>query len=529
MSSAAALDDSTPIAAGMQEERASVTAWMGVAAGAIGSLMATLDISIVNASLPTIQGEIGASASEGTWVATAYLVAEIIVIPLTGWLERVFGLKRFLLGAAILFMVFSVICGLSTSLPMMIFGRIGQGFTGGAMIPTAMTIIATRLPRSQQPIGTAIFGSTVILGPVFGPLLGGWLTENFSWHYAFFINVPVGFALIVLLLVGLPDEDMQLDEFWGADWLGIAGMSLGLGGLTVVLEEGHREQWFESAEIIQLTILTAIGFILLALGQIYSKRPVIKLALLRNREFAAVFVLALILGAVLYGTSYVIPQFLAAIAGYNALQAGQVVFLSGVPALMMMPLIPLLIRYVDLRFAVGIGFAVMAMSCFLDVSLTALSTGSSFTESQLLRGFGQVMGMMFLNQAAISAVRPDEAGDASGLFNAARNLGGSIGLALLATMQDSRWEYHRWTLHSGLQANDVAVQEQVQAMSAQYGGGPEGLAAAYRMLDGMVTRDALVMAFNDEFFALTIGILAVVPLVLLLKPLPKGQVNMAMH
>ncbi|MBS0481032.1 MAG: DHA2 family efflux MFS transporter permease subunit [Proteobacteria bacterium] len=516
-------------AAGPVAERADLTAWLGVAAGAIGSLMATLDISIVNASLPTIQGEIGASASEGTWVATAYLVAEIVIIPLTGWLERVFGLKRFLLVAAVLFTAFSIMCGTAGTLSTMIIGRIGQGFTGGAMIPTAMTIIATRLPPSQQPIGTAMFGSTVILGPVLGPLVGGWLTENFSWHYAFFINVPVCAALVLLLLVGLPDEDMELDELVSADWLGILGMAMGLGGLTVVLEEGHREQWFESAMIWQLTVVTLIGFVFIAIGQFTARKPVIKLALLRNRTFAAVFVLALILGAVLYGTSYVIPQFLAAIANYNALQAGKVVFLSGVPALMMMPLIPLLLRFVDLRLAVGIGFATMALTCWIDASLTAQSSGSSFTESQLLRGFGQVMGMMFLNQAAISSVRIDEAGDASGLFNAARNLGGSIGLAVLATVQDSRLDFHHWMLNSAVQANAPAVQAYIGQQAARYGGGPEGLATAYRMFDQSVIRDAMVMAFNDEFLLLTVGILAVIPLVLLLKPLPKGQINMAMH
>ncbi|MBD3730948.1 MAG: multidrug efflux MFS transporter [Sphingomonadales bacterium] len=491
--------------------------------------MATLDISIVNASLPTIQGEIGASASEGTWVATAYLVAEIIVIPLTGWLERVFGLRRFLLVAAVLFTGFSILCGTSNSLTMMIIGRIGQGFTGGAMIPTAMTIIATRLPRSQQPIGTALFGSTVILGPVLGPVVGGWLTETFSWHYAFFVNVPICAGLIALLLVGLPDQEMELDELLSADWLGILGMALGLGGLTVVLEEGHREQWFQSTMIWQLTAVTILGFVLIGVGQLTAKKPVIKLALLRNRAFAAVFLLALIIGAVLYGVSYVIPQFLAAIADYNALQAGKVVFLSGVPALMMMPLIPVLLRAIDLRVAVGLGFVVMALSCWLDASLTAQSTGGAFTETQLLRGFGQVLGMMFLNQAAISSVAMEDAGDASGLFNAARNLGGSIGLALLATVQDSRLDFHHWTLHSSLQANDPAVQAYVQAQAAQFGGGPEGLAAAYRAIDLSILRDALVMAFNDEFFLLAIGIIAVLPLVLLLKPLPKGQINMAMH
>lgn len=510
-------------------ERADLTAWLGVAAGALGSLMATLDISIVNASLPTIQGEIGASASEGTWISTAYLVAEIVIIPLTAWLERVFGLRRFLLIASILFTGFSIMCGTSTTLTGMIIGRIGQGFTGGAMIPTAMTIIATRLPPSQQPIGTSLFGSTVILGPVLGPLAGGWLTENFSWHYAFFINVPVCLALMVLLLVGLADQKPKLEELIEADWLGIAGLALGLGGLTVVLEEGNREQWFESTLIWQLTAVTVLGFVLIGLGQLYARRPVIKLALLRNRTFAAVFVLALILGVVLYGTAYVIPQFLAAIAGYNAMQAGQVVFISGIPAMMMMPLFPILLSRFDLRLIVATGLLLMMASCYIDTSLTADSTGSDFVDSQLLRGLGQVLSMMFLNQAAIAAVRPDEAGDASGLFNAARNLGGSIGLALLATVQERRLDYHHWTLNSTLGNNDLAVQDWVSSTSATFGGGPDGLAAAIRQIDNTVLREAMVMAFNDDFMFLVAGILVVTPLVLFLRPLPKGRNMAAMH
>jgi hypothetical protein len=203
-----------------------------------------------------------------------------------------------------------------------------------------------------------------------------------------------------------------------------------------------------STLIWQLTAVTVLGFVLIGLGQLYARRPVIKLALLRNRTFAAVFVLALILGVVLYGTAYVIPQFLAAIAGYNAMQAGQVVFISGIPAMMMMPLFPILLSRFDLRLIVATGLLLMMASCYIDTSLTADSTGSDFVDSQLLRGLGQVLSMMFLNQAAIAAVRPDEAGDASGLFNAARNLGGSIGLALLATVQERRLDYHHWTLNS---------------------------------------------------------------------------------
>lgn len=527
--SAATRQGRAPAAAAPPEEKADIAAWLAVIAGAIGSLMATLDISIVNASLPTIQGEIGASATEGTWIATSYLVAEVVIIPLTGWLERVFGLRRFLLGAAALFTAFSVLCGVSDTLTMMIIGRVGQGFTGGAMIPTAMTIIATRLPRSQQPIGTAIFGSTVIMGPVLGPLAGGWLTENLSWHYAFFINVPVCAILMTFLLIGLPGRKMHLDEIIDADWMGIAGMALGLGGLTVVLEEGHRELWFESTIIWQLTAVSLLGFVLIGLGQFFARKPVVKLALLRNRQFAAVFVLALVVGMALYGVSYVIPQFLAAIAGYNALQAGSVVFLSGVPAAMMMPVFPLLITRLDLRLVVGTGFVLLAMSAWADTALTAESVGSDFTLSQLTRGLGTVMAMMFLNQAAIAAVDPADAGDAAGLYNGARNLGGSIGLALLATIQDTRLDYHRWTLHSSLQANDPAIQDWYASQAGAFGVGPDAAEAGFRLIDSEIVREAQVMAFNDVFTLLTFGILAVAPLVLLLRPLPKRGGPMAMH
>jgi DHA2 family multidrug resistance protein len=508
-------------------QNADLAAWLAVVAGAIGALMATLDISIVNSSLPTIQGEIGASSTEGTWIATSYLVSEIVIIPLTAWLERVFGLKRFLLIMASLFMGFSMACGFATSLTEMIIGRVGQGFTGGAMIPTGMTIIATRLPRHQQPIGTALFGSTLVMGPVFGPLVGGWLTENYSWHYAFFINLPVCAVLMTFLVVGLQSQAMKLEEMKQADWLGIAGMAAGLGGLTVVLEEGNREQWFDSTLIWRLTGVTIVGFVLIGLGQIYARRPVVKLALLRNRAFAAVFVLGLLIGAVLYGTSYVIPQFLAAIAGYNAQQSGGVVFLSGIPAAMMMPLFPLLVTRLDLRLAVSGGMLLMAGCCWFDSDLTVQSGGSAFVLSQLMRGLGQVFAMLFLNQAAIASVKPSEAGDASGLFNAARNLGGSIALALLATLQERREDFHHWTLFSAIPANDTAVQTWVGGQTQ--GVGNDATLGALQSINMAVTQQAIVMSYNDEFVALAIAIVIVIPLVLLLRPLPKGHHKMAMH
>ncbi|KAF1019956.1 MAG: Multidrug export protein EmrB [Paracidovorax wautersii] len=523
----------TPAAAS-SPERADAGAWLAVAAGTIGSFMATLDISIVNAALPTIQGEIGASGTEGTWISTSYLVAEIVIIPLTGWFVRTLGLRNFLLGCAVLFTLFSVMCGLSTSLDMMIVGRVGQGLTGGAMIPTALTIVATRLPPAQQTVGTALFGMTVILGPVVGPLLGGWLTENFSWHYAFFINVPICVALVVLLLVGLETERARWADLLKGDWLGIVGLSVGLGCLTVVLEEGQRERWFESMFIIGLSIASAIGLGMLLAAQFLREDPVIRLSILWRRDFGSVFLMIMAVGMILFGVMYMIPQFLAVIANYNTEQAGYVILLAGLPTVLLMPTMPFLLAKVDVRILVFIGMACFAASCFADISLTADSRGPEFVVGQLLRGCGLAFAMMALNQAAISSVPRELASDASGLFNAGRNLGGSMGLAIISTYQERRLAFHADWLGSAVTANAPQGQAFLQGMTQQLtqASGDAALASqqALSVAAQLVQQQALVMAYNDLFWIFGVIVLCTMPLILFLKPLPKGQgVSLAMH
>jgi len=520
VASAASKRGGQPANSAAREPSADASAWLAVAAGTLGALMATLDISIVNSALPTIQGEIGASGTEGTWVATAYLVAEIVIIPMAAWLERLLGLRTFLLIAAGLFTGFSMICGTATSLTVMIIGRVGQGFTGGAMIPTAQTIIAQRLPRRQQPVGIALFGVTAILGPVIGPLVGGWLTENVSWHYAFFLNLPLCLALVVLLLVGLPHQKARLDLLGQADWLGIAGLALGLGGLTVLLEEGQREQWFASSLIQTMALVSGIGFALLFAGQVVAHRPVIKLKLLLDRQFGSVALMGVVLGIVLYGTSYAIPQFLASVANYNALQSGKVVLLSGIPSLVMMAIVPILLRRIDIRIAVAGGLMIMGVSSFLDARLTIESAGGDFTVSQLMRGVGQILGMLFLSQAVVRSVPPEDAGDASGLFNAMRNLGGSFALAGISILQDQRLWFHSRRLEETLNANSIGVQDYVRA---------NGGAAAIGQIGRQIQGQALVMTYNDIFWIMGAGTVIVLPLVLFLRPLPKDAAPAAVH
>ncbi|MBX7481694.1 DHA2 family efflux MFS transporter permease subunit [Qipengyuania sp. 6D47A] len=506
--------------------------WIAVFAGVIGAFMAALDISIVNASLPQIQGEIGASGTEGTWIANSYLVAEIVMIPLTAWLVRVFGLRLLLVGCTALFVVFSVICGIADSLTTMIFGRVGQGFFGGALIPSAMTIIALRLPPHQQVQGFAMFAMTTLLAPVFGPLLGGWLTDNISWHWLFFLNVPVGIMLVIMLLSAFPAEHPRLAELPRADWIGIIGLSLFLGAGTVVLEEGQREGWFESDHIVMLSLVVAVGAVLTAWSQLRHADPVLRLRLLAERSFAGAFVVSLIMGGAFYTVLYIIPIFLGTIAGYNAAQTGWVTMYSGAAAMVAMPLFPLLMKYVDVRLLVAAGLILFAISCFMDVDMTAASGGDQFFWSQVLRGFGQMLIFLPLSQAALAGIAAEDTADASGLFNIARNLGGSIGLAGTAILIDLRQSFHSAEIGQAVTANSPLAAERLSQGAAPFlvesTDSTRATIASFRQLALFIEREALVMTYADAFWLFGIAMICAVPAVLLLRKPPEGA-GMAVH
>ena len=503
------------------ERRASASDWIAVIAGSLGALMATLDISITNSALPQIQGEIGANGTEGTWISTGYLMSEIVMIPLAAWLTRVFGLRNFLVGTAGLFTLFSVMCGLSHSLPEMVIGRIGQGFAGGAMIPTAQTIIRMRLPRKQMPVGMSIFGLIVLLGPLLGPVVGGWLAENINWAWCFFINLPVCAALMVLLFVGLRPDKPQWPLFFKADWLGIVGLAAGLSSLTVVLEEGQRERWFESDMIVWLTVVMVAGLLLVAISQFIAKQPILRLSLLSNARYASVILIVFVVGMGLYCVSYILPQFLSNISGYNAEQSGVVLLVSGVPAFLLMPILPRLLGAVDARLMVILGLICFGGSCFLDIDLTAQSVGHDFFWSQLLRGAGQMLAMLPLNQASMAAVPPEEAGDAAGLYNMARNLGGSVGLALIGIFLDRRTTLHNDMIRESVTANSPLAVSRIDANAASFISQGSDAAHAHMQALGQlavqIQQQALVITYSETFYLLGAALLLCIPLALFLK------------
>jgi len=317
---------------------------------------------VTNASLQYIQGGIAASLDQGSWISTAYLMTEIIVIPLTTWLSSIFSTRRYLMATCAGFLVFSILCGLSTELWEIIVFRAGQGLTAGSLIPTALSTVTTRLPKSKQPIGLALFGFTATFAPAIGPTVGGWLTITYSWHYIFYVNVIPGLILIWATWYGFDAEPMRLDKLWRGDWFGIATAAIGLAAMVAVLEEGERKDWFTTHWIIYGTIVAAICLPMAIIQEITCKEPFLDLSLLRNRSLGASAIVGLALGLALYGTVYVLPIYLAQIQGYDAMQIGEVVMWAGLPQLLLLPIMPSFMRFIDTRMLVALGLLLFAGS-----------------------------------------------------------------------------------------------------------------------------------------------------------------------
>lgn len=501
------------------EAKASAADWLAVAGAILGAFTAILDIQITNASLADIEGAIGASAEQGSWISTAYLIAEIIVIPLTGWLGSIFGLRRYLSVNTSLFVLFSIACALSTSLLQLIIFRAGQGFTGGVLIPTAITIVRTRLPKSQQGVGITFFGLTATLAPALGPTVGGWLTDSFSWRYIFYLNLLPGPIAAIIQLSALPRQKTLWRELPRGDWLGIGAMAVGLASLTYVLEEGQRKEWFESDLIFRLSLAAALGLACFILRELTAAKPFINLRVLGNRTVGVSTTLMSVVGAVTLGSTYVIPLYCAQIQGYNAEQIGYVVMWSGLPQLVLFPAMPFLMKRVDARILVALGTLLFASSCFVNVNLTHDVGMDQLILPQLLRAAGQPLFSIPLSQLATANLTPRDTADASALSNMMRNLGGSVGIALISTMIERREQFHFSILAEAMTQNSILVQERIGALMAgmyeKFADPALAKAHALQLIATQVRREAYVSAFSDAFWVVGVALvvsLAAIPL-----------------
>ena len=443
------------------EAPVSLRTWIAVAGSLLGAFMAVLDIMIANASLPYIEGGIGTGGVYGTWISTAYLIGEIIVIPLTSFLSQVFSLRRYLLTNVALFLLFSALCGQAHSLGEMIVFRALQGFSGGVMIPLAFTIVMTLLPRSKHPIGLAGFAVTATFAPAIGPTIGGYFTDNYGWPYIFYINIVPGAVMLAALWYGLPKSAMQFGLLRRGDWRGIALMAVGLAALQAVLDDGNVYDWFGSPLIVKLSLVAAVALGAFVVLELITPAPLVNLRLFRRRNFGLGTAGNFLLGFALYGSVYLLPEYLTATQGFDSEQIGQVMAWVGLPQLLLIPLVPLLMKRVDARLLVGIGLVVFAASCFMNIEMDQNYGGPQLFWPNIVRAIGQAMVMTPLSAIAMLGITPQEAGGASGLFNMMRNLGGAIGTAAIETFFTKREQFHSAIITPGVSLLEPATRSRL--------------------------------------------------------------------
>jgi DHA2 family multidrug resistance protein len=493
--------------------------WVAVMGAMLGAFMAVLDIQITNASLANITSGVGATLDEGSWISISYLVPEIIVIPLCGWLASVFGLRRYLVWNSLLFLVFSVLCGSAWSLESLIVFRAVQGFTGGAFIPMASTMTLSMLPPAKQPLGFALFAMTAMFAPAIGPTIGGWITDTYSWPWVFYLNLVPGAAFFAAIAWGLDPSPKRLSLIKTGDWTGIGLMAVGLGSLTVFLEEGTRKDWFASPMIVRLAIAAAISLPAFIALQLLRRKtdPLLNLQLFAQRNFAIGSAINFVLGLCLYSMMYLLPLYLAQVQTYSALQIGETMVWVGLPQLVIMPFVPRLMRVFDRRVLIAAGFAAFAASGLLMSHLSADFGQEQLMLPQIIRALGLPVIMVPLLVLTTSGIDSANAASASGIFNMLRNLGGSVGIALSSALFTRREQFHSHHLGEMISLYNPLTRERLDSMSRAFEASGLDVATAQERavgaLDLIVRKQACLLAYSDAFFSLTLLVLAMIPLV----------------
>ena len=505
-----------------QEFAASLKTWIAVIGATLGAFMAVLNIQIVNASLADIQGAIGAGLDDGGWISTSYLVAEIVVIPLSGWAAQVFSVRSYLLANSILFLVFSAACAQAHDLEQMIVLRAIQGFSGGVLIPMDFAIIITLLPRAKQPIGFALFALSATFAPAIGPTIGGYLTENWGWQYIFYVNLLPGALMVAMLWFSLEPAPMQLSLLKTGDWPGIFTMAVGLGALQTVLEEGNKDDWFGSPFIVKLSVTAVVALALFLWIELTTEKPLLNLRLLIRRNFGFGVLANFLLGAALYGSVFILPVYLARVQGYNAEQIGMVIAWTGLPQLVLIPLVPLLMKRFDARLITVVGFALFAASNFMNIHMTSNYAADQLLWPNIVRAIGQALVLTPLSAIATAGIEKANAGSASSLFNMMRQLGGAVGIAALQTFLTKREQFHSNILVQAVSPFEEATRARIRSLSNYFlrHGVTDHAVAAHKAavaIGGVVRQQSYVMAFSDTFYLLGAGLVVALIATALLK------------
>jgi DHA2 family multidrug resistance protein len=482
-----------------------------------GMFMSILDIQIVSASLTDIQAGLSASSTEVSWVQTAYLIAEVIAIPLSGFLSRALGTRLLFAISAAGFTVSSLLCGFASSSEEMILWRAIQGFLGAGMIPTVFASAYTIFPRSKQHIVAPIIGLVATLAPTIGPTVGGFITDAMSWHWLFFINVVPGVIITigVLALVDFDQPNFGLLEHF--DWFGLIFMAGFLGGLEYVLEEGPQYEWLQDTSVaicFGISLVSAIAFFWRVLT---TKVPIVDLYAFANRNFTIGCLLQFCIGIGLYGLTYVYPRYLSEVRGYSALMIGQTMFVSGITMFLMAPVVGRMMQRVDPRYIIAFGLITFGIGSY---QMTWITRDYDFYElmvPQILRGIGMMCAMVPTNNIALGTLAPDRVKNASGLFNLMRNLGGAVGLAIINEVLNDRTDLHIARLQDRVTWANATATELLNTLTQRAQGMGDAALMALKQLSQIVHRQAVVMSYGDAFFMLSLFYVGLSLLVMLLK------------
>jgi DHA2 family multidrug resistance protein len=518
----------------MADEHPQINPWIIAVAVMFATFMEVLDTTVVNVSLPHIAGSLSATIDEATWALTSYLVANAIVLPMTGWLATRFGRKRLLMLSVVGFTSASFLCGLAPNLATLIVFRIVQGATGGALQPLSQAVLLEAFPPHDRGKAMAFWGLGIVVAPILGPVLGGWLTDSYSWRWVFYINIPVGITSIVMTKLFIFDPPYLRQQSRSVDYWGIGMLAVGIGALQFVLDKGQEDDWFSSHLITTFAIVAAVTLVVLIVHELTTENPIVDLRVFKERSYAVGVFLMTVLGFVLYGSLVLLPIMLQTLLGYPALEAGIAMAPRGIGSFFMMPLTGLMIGRYDSRKLLTAGFLIGGLTL---IWLSELNLQAGYWDifwPQLIQGVGMSLTFVPLTTVSMDQIPKERMGNATSLFNLMRNIGGSVGIATTGTMLARHRQATTLVLGSHVTPYDAGSQTMIDQLRAAFmAAGADAVTAtnrAYGTVFGMVERQATMLSFVGLFYFLGLLFMALIPLVLLMRrPAGRPSAEAAAH
>jgi DHA2 family multidrug resistance protein len=507
--------------------------WLIAFSVMLATVMEVLDTSVANVALPHIAGNLSATSEEATWVLTSYLISNAIILPATSWIGKYIGRKRFLIICIIIFTLASALCGAAPNLATLIIARILQGMGGGALQPIAQSVLLESFPPAKRGAAMAVYGMGIVVAPIIGPALGGWITDNYSWRWIFYINLPIGALAAFMANAFVEDPPYVSNQRPGKiDYLGFGLMALGLGALELTLDLGQQRDWFQSPLIVFTATVSALSILSFVAWELYVDEPIVNLRVFINRNFAVGCALIASVGVVLYGSTALLPLFLQTLLGYPAVDSGLAVSPRGVGSIISMVIVGRLIGKVDARYLIAFGFVVLSVSTWMFTGINLYIAQSNISIPMIISGFA--MGFVFvpLTTLSMSTLPNEQIGNASGIFNLMRNAGGSVGIAFMTTLLARNQQVHQTVLTSNVNEYSPAFQQTYSQLYAGYLAQFDPVTAsqaAYAAIYGMVVKQAAVLAYIDDFRILAILCILCVPAGFLFKAVKHAKVIEGAH